>query len=65
MRSYFKEVTVESEARGSVISRTVLVCVYPVFTWFDSDGIYHELLLFESDLELLSQLHILVDDVAA
>lgn len=63
MRSYLKEVTVESEACGSVVSRTVLVSVFPILNWFDSDGNHHEFLLFGSDLKLLSQMHISVDEV--
>jgi hypothetical protein len=61
MRSYIKEVTVEDQAYGNIISRKVRVPVFPILDWFDQSDIYHELTLFGSDLDWLSQMHITVE----
>jgi hypothetical protein len=42
-------------------SRTVHFVVYPILSWFDNKGIYHELILFKSDLEWLSEMHVNVE----
>jgi hypothetical protein len=62
MRSYFRELTVEEETRGSVISRKVRIVVHPILSWFDDQGGYHQLVLCGSDLEWLSEMHISVED---
>jgi hypothetical protein len=61
MRSYFKELTVEEEAGGNIIKRKVKLVVHPILSWFDGLGIYHELVLFGSDLDWLSEMHVSVD----
>jgi hypothetical protein len=60
MRSYFKELTVEEEAGGNVVSRKVRIVVYPILSWFDDLGYYHQLILCGSDLDWLSKMHVSV-----
>ena len=62
MRSYFKELTVEDEAGGNIVSRKVRIAVHPILSWFDGFANYHQLILIGSDLEWLSQMHISVED---
>jgi hypothetical protein len=62
MRSYFKELTVEEESEGNVVSRKVRIVVHPILSWFDDLGNYHQLLLCGSDLEWLSEMHISVEE---
>jgi len=62
MRSQFKELRVEEEADGRIVSRTVLFPVYTVLQWFDDFGDIHQLMLCGSDLVWLSQMGIEVED---
>jgi hypothetical protein len=62
MRSYFKEVEVEEGAEGNVMRRRARVLVYPILSWFDDESAYHQLILFGSDLDWLSEMHIGVED---
>jgi hypothetical protein len=62
MRSYCKELTVEEEAGGNIVSRKVHFVVYPILRWFDNQGIYHELILFKSDLDWLSEMHVSLEE---
>jgi hypothetical protein len=62
MRSYFKELTIEEDACGNIVSRTVLFPVYRVMQWFDDLGGYHQLTLCGSDLHLLSEMRVSVKD---
>lgn len=57
-----KELTVEEEAGGNIVNRKVRFIVYSVMGWFDDPGVYHELILFRSDLDWLSEIHISVED---
>ena len=67
MRSYCKqfrkELTVEEEVAGNILNRKVRFTVYSIVGWFDDPGIYHELILFGSDLDWLSEMHISVEDL--
>ena len=65
MRSYFKELTIEEENGGNIVSRTVRVAVYPICSWFDAQGIYHQLTLLGSDLDWLSEMHISIEESEA
>ena len=58
MRSYLKSLTVEEEVGGNVVRHEIQFVVDPILRWCDGLGIYHQLTLFESDLNLLSELHI-------
>lgn len=62
MQSYLKELTVEQEAGGRIVSRTVLFPVYTVLQWIDDFGDIHQLMLCGSDLVWLSQMGIEVED---
>ena len=62
MRSYSKELIVEEEVGGKIVSRTVEIAVYPILRWSDGLGVYHQLILFGSDLDWLSQMHISLVD---
>ena len=62
MRSYFKELTVEEEVGGNIVSRKVRFAVYQIASWFEAPGIHHQLILFTSDLDWLSEMHISVED---
>lgn len=62
MRSYFKDVTVEEEVGGNVVSRTIRFSVHPILRWFDGLGDFHQLILFGSDLSWLSEMHISMED---
>jgi hypothetical protein len=61
MRSHLKELTVEEEADGHIVSRTVLFPVYTVLQWFDDFGDVHQLMLCGSDLVWLSRMGIDVE----
>lgn len=67
MRSYCKqyctELTVEELAGGNIVNRKVRFDVYSIVGWFDNPGIYHELILFASDLNWLSEMQISVKDL--
>jgi len=62
MQSHLKELTVEQEVGGCIVSRTVLFPVYTVLQWFDDSGIFHQLMLCGSDLEWLSKMHVAIED---
>jgi hypothetical protein len=62
MQSHLKELTVEQEVGGCIVSRTVLFPVYTVLQWFDDFGDIHQLMLCGSDLVWLSQMGIEVED---
>jgi hypothetical protein len=62
MRSYVKELTVEEEAEGTVVSRKVRFVVYPILSWIDDEEFFHQLILFGSDLDWLSEMNITVED---
>lgn len=62
MRPYFKDVTVEEEVGGKVVSREIRLVVYPVLRWFDDLGILHQLNLFASDLNWLSEMRICIEE---
>jgi hypothetical protein len=62
MRSYLKELTVEEEVGGKIVSRKVEIAIYPVLRWSDGLGIYHQLILFGSDLDWLSKMQISLVD---
>ena len=62
MRPYFKDVTVEEKVGDNVVSREIRFCVYSVLEWFDDLGIFHQLNLFASDLNWLSEMHICIGE---
>lgn len=62
-KQFFKELTVEEEAGGKVVNRKVRFTVYSIVGWFDDPGVYHELILFRSDMDWLSEMQISVEDL--
>ena len=62
MRSHLKELSIEQEVGGRVVSRTVLFPVYTVLRWFDDSGCIHHLTLCGSDLVWLSEMGISAED---
>jgi hypothetical protein len=58
MQSYFDE-----EGERNVMSRKVRIADCPIFEWFDDVGVYHELILFGSDVHWLSELNISIEDL--
>lgn len=66
MRCYckqlWKELSVEEAAGGNIANLKVRFAVYSIAGWFDEPGVYHELILFRSDLDWLSAMHISVED---
>lgn len=63
MHCYLKEMTVEEAAGGNIVGRKVRFTVYSVLEWFDDPGVYHELILFGSDLNWLWEMHVSVEDL--
>jgi hypothetical protein len=61
MRTHFKELTVEEEADGRIVSRTVLFPVYTVLQWYDDSGGLHQLMLCGSDLVWLSKMRVAIE----
>lgn len=62
MEFYFKQLTVEEEKGGNVMSRKARIAVYPILEWFDDLGVYHDLILFGSDLDYLSEMNVSIED---
>jgi hypothetical protein len=62
MEFHFKELTVEEDSGGHIVSRTVLFPVYTVMTWFDDLAGYHQLMLCGSDLVWLSKMGVSMGD---
>ncbi len=62
MRSHLKELTVEEEVGGRIVSRTVLFPVYTVLQWFDNSSEFHQLMLCGSDLVWLSKMRVAIED---
>jgi hypothetical protein len=62
MRSYLTVVTVEEEVGANVVSHEIPFIFHPILRRCDCLGIYHQGILFESDLKLLSKLHISIKD---
>jgi len=58
MEFYFKELTVEEEKWGNVMCRKTRIAVYPILAWFDDLGVYHNLILYGSDVAWLSEMNI-------
>ena len=65
MHHYFKELTVEEEKAGIVMSRRALIAVYPALEWIDDLGACHDLTLFGSDVEWLSEMNVSLEDIHA
>jgi hypothetical protein len=62
MRSYLKSLTVEEEVGCNVVSHEIQLVVCPILRGCDGRGVYHRLILFGSDLNLLSEMHISIKD---
>ena len=62
MRTHLKELTIEEEANGRILSRTVLFPVYTVLQWYDDSGDFHKLTLCGSDLVWLSKMGVRIQD---
>lgn len=62
MKFYSKQLTVEEERGGIVVSRRAQITVYPALEWFDDLGVYHALTLFGSDVKWLSEMHVSIED---
>ena len=62
-KQFCKELTVEEEAGGNIVNRKLRFTVYSIVGWFDDSGIYHELILFGSDPDWVSEMHIAVEDL--
>lgn len=63
MEFYMKQLTVEEERGGIVMSRKAQIAVYPVLEWFDDLGVYHDLTLFGSDVDWLSEMKVSIEDL--
>jgi hypothetical protein len=53
---------VETDER-KVTSRKARIADCPIFEWFDDVGVYHELILFGSDVHWLSEMNISIEDL--
>lgn len=62
MEFYIKQLIVEEERGGAVISRKAQIAVYPVLEWFDDLGVYHDLTLCGSDVDWLSEMNVSIED---
>jgi hypothetical protein len=62
MEFYIKQLTIEEEKGGIVMRRNAKIAVYPVLEWFDDLGAYHELTLFGSDVNWLSEMNVSIED---
>jgi len=60
MRSYFKDLIVEEEAEGNIVTRKVQIVIYPILNWYDEFGAYHQLTMCGSDLDWLSEIRVSV-----
>jgi hypothetical protein len=53
MEFYFEE-----KDERNLMSHEARIADYPVLEWFDDHGVYHELILFGSDVHWLSDINI-------
>jgi len=63
MDFYMKQLTVEEENGGIVVSRRAQIAVYPVLEWFDDLGVYHDLTLLGSDVNWLTEMNVSVEEL--
>jgi hypothetical protein len=58
--AYLKELTVEEDTGGNIVSRIVQIVVYPILNLSDDLGINHQLIFMGSDLDWLSEMRVSV-----
>ena len=58
MQFYFEE-----KDERNVMSRKPRIGDCPILEWFDDVGVYHELILFGSDVHWLSEINISIEDL--
>jgi hypothetical protein len=63
MDCYFKQLTIEEEIEGIVMSRKAQIAICPILAWFDDLGVYHDLTLFGSDVDWLSEMNVSIEDL--
>jgi hypothetical protein len=63
MEFYMKQLTVEEVKGGIVVNRKAQIAIYPVLEWFDDLGVYHDLTLFGSDVDWLSEMNVSMEEI--
>jgi len=58
MEFYFEE-----KDERNVTSRTARIADCTILEWFDDLGVYHELILFRSDVHWLSEMNISIENL--